>query len=93
MDVLSIIMSSFALIGYAISMISFIRQSKKEDAEKVKERVEIKDDLKYLRKTVDEMNKTLQNLTLASNEHGKLLAEHEVRINALERWRDSHYKG
>ena len=69
MDVLSIIMSSFALIGYAISMISF------------------------LRKTVDEMNKTLQNLTLASNEHGKTLAEHEVRITALEHWRDSHYKG
>lgn len=92
MDVLSIIMSSFALIGYAISMISFIRQSKKEDAEKVKERVEIKDDLKYLRRTVDEMNKTLQDLTRLSNEHGKLLAEHEVRINALERWRDSHYK-
>ena len=57
MDVLSIIMSSFALIGYAISMISFIRQSKKEDAEKVKERVEIKDDLKYLRKTVDEIGR------------------------------------
>ena len=92
MDILSFIMSLLAISGYIISMISFIRQGKKEDASQVQERTEMREDLKYLRKTVDEMNKALQELTKQSNRHDSILAQHELRIGALERWKESHYK-
>lgn len=92
MDILSFILSLLAVAGYIISMISFVRQGKKEDANQVRERTEMHEDIKYLRKTVDEMNKSLQELTRQSNRHDSILAQHEIRIGALERWRESHNK-
>lgn len=92
MDILSFIMSLLAIAGYIISMISFIRQDKKEDANQVQERTEMREDLKYLRKTVDEMNKALQELTKQSNRHDSILSQHEIRISSLERWKELHYK-
>lgn len=92
MDILSIIIASASLICYAITIISFRRQSKKEDAIKVQEQTELRDDVKYTRRTVDEMNKNLQELTKQSNRHDLILGQHEIRISALERWKESHYK-
>lgn len=92
MDVLSIVMASFSLICYAITMISFRRQTKKDDAQKVQEQTELRDNVKHTRQRVDEMYMTLQDLTRQSNRHDNMLAQHEIRISALEHWKDSHYK-
>lgn len=92
MDVLSIIMASFSLICYTITMISFRRQTKKEDAQKVQEKVELRDDVKHTRQRVDELYHTMRELSKQSNQHDTILAQHEIRITALEHWKDSHYK-
>lgn len=92
MDILSIVMASFSLICYTITMISFRRQTKKEDAQKVQEKVELRDDVKHTRQRVDELYRTMQELSKQSNQHDTILAQHEIRITALEHWKDSHYK-
>lgn len=92
MDILSIVMASFSLICYTITMISFRRQTKKEDAQKVQEKVELRDDVKHTRQRVDELYHTMQELSKQSNQHDTILAQHEIRITALEHWKDSHYK-
>ena len=92
MDVLSIVMASFSLICYAITMISFRRQTKKEDAQKVQEQTELRDDVKHTRQRVDELYQTMQELSKQSNRHDNMLAQHEIRISVLERWKDSYYK-
>lgn len=92
MDILSIVMASFSLICYTITMISFRRQTKKEDAQKVQEKVELRDDVKHTRQCVDELYHTMQELSKQSNQHDTILAQHEIRITALEHWKDSHYK-
>ena len=92
MDVLSIIMASFSLICYTITMISFRRQTKKEDAQKVQEKAEMRDDVKHTRQRVDELYHAMQELSKQSNQHDTILAQHEIRITALEHWKDSHYK-
>ncbi len=92
MDVLSIVMASFSLICYTITMISFRRQTKKEDAQKVQEQTELRDDVKHTRQKVDELYQTMQELSKQSNRHDTVLAQHEIRITALEHWKDSHHR-
>ena len=92
MDILSIVMASFSLICYAITIISFRQQTKKEDAQKVQEQTELRDDVKHTRQRVDEMNATLQGLTQSFNRHDNVISQHELRISALEHWKESHYK-
>lgn len=92
MDILSIVMASFSLICYAITIISFRQQTKKEDARKVQEQTELRDDVKHTRQRVDEMNATLLGLTQSFNRHDNVISQHEIRIGALERWKESHYK-
>lgn len=92
MDILSIVMASFSLICYAITMISFRRQTKKDDAQKVQEQTELRDDVKHTRQRVDELYQTMQDLSKQSNRHDTVLAQHEIRITALEHWKDSHCK-
>lgn len=92
MDILSIVMVSFSLICYAITMISFRRQTKKEDAQKVQEQTELRDDVKHTRQRVDELYQSMQELSKQSTRHDTVLAQHEIRITALEHWKDSHYK-
>lgn len=91
-EILSLIMSGFSIIGYIIAILTFNRQLKKDDSQRVQERTEIREDIKYLRKSMDEMSRMLQDLTKQNNQNTTKLAEHEVRLTALERWQQTHNK-
>lgn len=91
-EILSLIMSGFSIIGYIIAILTFNRQLKKDDSQRVQERTEIREDIKYLRKSMDEMSRMLQDLTRQNNQNTTKLAEHEVRLTALERWQQTHNK-
>lgn len=91
-EILSLIMSGFSIIGYIIAILTFNRQLKKDDSQRVQERTEIREDIKYLRKSIDEMSRMLQDLTKQNNQNTTKLAEHEVRLTALERWQQTHNK-
>lgn len=91
-EILSLIMSGFSIIGYIIAILTFNRQLKKDDSQRVQERTEIREDIKYLRKSMDEMSRMLQDLTKQNNQNTAKLAEHEVRLTALERWQQTHNK-
>nr|DAD96471.1 MAG TPA: hypothetical protein [Myoviridae sp. ctj3P51] len=92
MNVLSIIIASLSIVCYAITIITYHHQNRKEAAQEVQRKTELRDDVKYTRQIVDEMNARLQELGQQSNRHDTLLAQHEIRIVALERWKESHYK-
>lgn len=91
-EVISFIMSGLSIVGYVIAILSFNRQLKKDDSQRVQERTEIREDIKYLRKSMDEMSRMLQDLTRQNNQNTTKLAEHEVRLTALERWQQTHNK-
>lgn len=91
-EILSLIMSGFSIIGYIIAILTFNRQLKKDDSQHVQERTEIREDIKYLRKSMDEMSRMLQDLTRQNNQNTTKLAEHEVRLTALEHWQQTHNK-
>lgn len=91
-EVISFIMSGLSIVGYVIAILSFNRQLKKDDRQRVQERTEIREDIKYLRKSMDEMSRMLQDLTRQNNQNTTKLAEHEVRLTALERWQQTHNK-
>lgn len=91
-EILSLVMSGFSIIGYIIAILTFNRQLKKDDSQRVQERTEIREDIKYLRKSMDEMSRMLQDLTRQNNQNTTKLAEHEVRLTALERWQQTHNK-
>ena len=91
-EILSRIMSGLAIVGYIVSILTFTRQIKKDDSLRVQERTEMHEDIKYLRKTIDEMSRMLQDLTRQNNQNTTKLAEHEVRLTALERWQQTHNK-
>lgn len=91
-EVISFIMSGLSIIGYIIAILTFNRQLKKDDGQRVQERTEIREDIKYLRKSMDEMSRMLQDLTRQNNQNTTKLAEHEVRLTALERWQQTHNK-
>ena len=52
----------------------------------------MRDDIKYLRKTVDELVCMVQKTNDQTNRHEATLAQHESRLTALERWKDIHDK-
>lgn len=91
-EVISFIMSGLSIVGYIIAILTFNRQLKKDDNQRVQERTEIREDIKYLRKSMDEMSRMLQDLTRQNNQNTTKLAEHEVRLTALERWQQTHNK-
>lgn len=91
-EVISFIMSGLSIIGYIIAILTFNRQLKKDDNHRVQERTEIREDVKYLRKSMDEMSRMMQDLTRQNNQNTTKLAEHEVRLTALERWQQTHNK-
>lgn len=91
-EVISFIMSGLSIVGYVIAILTFNRQLKKDDSQRVQERTEIREDIKYLRKSMDEMSRMLQDLTRQNNQNTTKLAEHEVRLTALERWQQTHNK-
>lgn len=91
-EVISFIMSGLSIMGYIIAILTFNRQLKKDDSQRVQERTEIREDVKYLRKSMDEMSRMLQDLTRQNNQNTTKLAEHEVRLTALERWQQTHNK-
>lgn len=91
-EVISFIMSGLSIIGYIIAILTFNRQLKKDDNQRVQERTEIREDVKYLRKSMDEMSRMMQDLTRQNNQNTTKLAEHEVRLTALERWQQTHNK-
>lgn len=91
-EVISFIMSGLSIMGYIIAILTFNRQLKKDDGQRVQERTEIREDIKYLRKSMDEMSRMLQDLTRQNNQNTTKLAEHEVRLTALERWQQTHNK-
>ena len=92
MEILSYVLSGLSVVGYIIAILTFTRQSKRDDADRVQDRTEIREDIKYLRKTIDEMSQMLHELTKQNNKNTTKLAEHEARITALERWQQTQNK-
>lgn len=91
-EVISLILSVFSIIGYIITLATFLRQSKKDAEDSARERTEMRDDIKYLRKTVDELVCMVQKTNDQTNRHEATLAQHESRLTALEHWKDIHDK-
>lgn len=87
-EIISLILSGFSIIGYIITIATFVRQTKRNTENSACERTEMRDDIKYLRKTVDELVHMMQKMNDQTNRHEATLAQHESRLSALERWKD-----
>lgn len=87
MDILSVIISCASLIGYVITIWSFIHQKNKELEKKSENDAIMRSDIKYLREKIDEISTDIKDLRKDNNSHDSKLSQHEVRIKALEDWR------
>lgn len=87
MDILGVIISCASLIGYIITILSFIYQRNKEIEKKSENDTIMRSDIKYLREKIDEISVDIKDLRKDNNSHDSKLSQHEVRIKALEDWR------